>query len=56
MKNWNVYFQLVPEYKHWRNTAEQEIRIWKNNFLAVNSIVDDVFPMNLWDQILYQVD
>ena len=50
------YFQLFQARMHRRNAAEQALRAWKNHFLVGLSSVDGIFTINLWDQLLYQVE
>jgi hypothetical protein len=51
-----VEYQLVPPHCHRRNTAERDIRTFKENFVAGFSSVDPTFPLHLWDIILPQAE
>jgi hypothetical protein len=48
----DVYYQLVPSHIHKHNTAEKEIRIFKEHFVTGLVSVDPDFPMHLWDRVL----
>jgi hypothetical protein len=49
-----IAFQLVPPYSHRRNSAEREIRSFKDHLIAGLCSTDKTFPMHLWDRILPQ--
>jgi hypothetical protein len=48
-----VYQLTPPNVKH-SNTVERELRTFKNHLIAGLCSVDPNFPLNLWDEILYQ--
>jgi hypothetical protein len=50
----NITFQLVPPYSHRRNSAEREIRSFKDHLIAGLCSTDKSFPMHLWDRLLPQ--
>jgi hypothetical protein len=47
----NCAIQLVPPDNHRQNLV---IQTFKNHFKAIQSRVDDTFPMQLWDKLLPQ--
>jgi hypothetical protein len=49
-----ITFQLVPPYSHRRNSAEREIRSFKDHLIAGLCSTEKSFPMHLWDRILPQ--
>ena len=51
----DINFQLEPPNIHRRNVAERAIRTCKNHFIAILSGTDPNFPIQLWDQLLDQV-
>jgi hypothetical protein len=50
----DITFQLVPPYSHRRNSAEREIRSFKDHLIAGLCSTDKSFPMHLLDRILPQ--
>ena len=50
-----IDFQLAPPNMHRRNAAEHAIRTCKNHFIAILSGTDLNFPIQLWEQLLDQV-
>jgi hypothetical protein len=50
----DITFQLVLPYSHRRNSAEREIRSFKDHLIARLCSTDRSFPMHLWDRILPQ--
>jgi hypothetical protein len=50
----NITFQLVPPYRHRRNSAERAIRSFKDHLIAGLCSTDKSFPMHLWDSLLPQ--
>jgi hypothetical protein len=50
----DITFQLVPPYSHRRNSAEREIRSFKDHLIDGLCSTDKSFPMNLWDRLLPQ--
>jgi hypothetical protein len=50
----NISFQLVPPYSHRRNSAEREIRSFKDHLIAGICSTDKSFSMYLWDILLPQ--
>ena len=51
---WKADFQLVPPNIHRRNTAEQDIRTFNAQFLAIIAGVAHNYPRNLWDLLIPQ--
>jgi hypothetical protein len=47
-------FQLVPPYRHRRNSAERAIRSFKDHLIAGLCSTDKSFPMHLCDILLPQ--
>lgn len=52
IKNNGMTYQLVPPDMHWRNIAEKAIQTFTDHFVVKVSVVDDTFPMHLWDWLL----
>ena len=52
MRKVNEKFQLVPPHLHWRDSAEQAIRNFKEHFIAVLYSTHKDFPLHLWCQLL----
>jgi hypothetical protein len=50
----NITFQLVSPYSHRRNSAEREIRSFKDHLIAGLCSTYKSFPMHLWDILLPQ--
>jgi hypothetical protein len=50
----DIKFQLVPPYSHIRNSAEREIRSFKDHLIAGLCSTGKSFPMHLWDRLLPQ--
>jgi hypothetical protein len=50
----DITFKLVPPYSHRRNSAEREIRSFKDHLIAGLCSTYISFPMHLWDRILPQ--
>ena len=48
----NETFQLVPPHIHQRNSAEQAIRTFKENFIAGLSSSHKDFPLHLWCRLI----
>ena len=51
-----MQYELVPAGQHRRNVAEKAIQTWKSHLISVLCGVAESFPMNIWEQILEQVD
>ena len=49
-------YELVPAGQNQRNVAEKAIQTWKAHLISILCGVSESFPMNLWYQILEQVD
>jgi hypothetical protein len=47
--------QLVPPHNHRVNTAKQAIGTFKEHFVAALATVDNLCPLQLWDEFLPQV-
>jgi hypothetical protein len=54
--NNKMTYELVPAGQHRRSVAEKAIQTWKAYLISVLCGVAENFPMNLWDNILEQVD
>jgi hypothetical protein len=50
----DITFQLVPPYIHRRNSAEREIRSFKDHLIARLCSTDKYFPMHLSERLLPQ--
>ena len=51
----DIDFQLAPSNMHRRNAAERAIQTCKNHSIAILSKTDPNFPIQIWDQLLDQV-
>jgi hypothetical protein len=49
-------YQLITPHVHRANIAEKAIQTFKYHFTAILSIVDDSFPVHLWDRLLSQAE
>ena len=47
-KTERVEYQLVPPHIYRKNAVEQEIIIWKDQFIVLLFITDDNLPLHLW--------
>jgi hypothetical protein len=54
MRTKGIDFQLIPPNMHRRNAAKRAIRTLKNNFVAILSGTDKLFPLNRWHLLLPQ--
>ena len=52
MDEQNINWQLVPPHINKLNVAEREIRIFRNNFMAVLASTDKNSPIQLWNRLL----
>ena len=52
----NIVFQLVPPHLHRANAAERAIRMRKNHFISILCGLDPLFPLQLWDKLIDQVN
>ena len=52
MDEQNINWQLVPTHINRLNVAEREIRIFRNNFMAVLASTDKNSPIQLWNRLL----
>eukprot|EP01034_Spumella_vulgaris_P021900 gene21900-27977_t len=52
----HITVQFVPPNNHRANKAERAIRTFKNHFISVLGTVHESFPLDLWDELLPQVD
>ena len=52
----DIVFQLVPPHLHQANAAERAIRTWKNHFISILCGLDPLFPLQLWDKLIDQVN
>jgi hypothetical protein len=48
--------QLVPPHNHHVNATERAIRTFKEHFVAALATVDNLCPLQLWDEFLPQVE
>jgi hypothetical protein len=51
-----LMIQLVPPYNHRVNAAGRAIGIFKENFVAALATVNNLCPLQLWDEFLPQVE
>jgi hypothetical protein len=51
-----INIQLVPPHNHRSNAAEQAIATFKENFIAALATVNQLCPLQLWDEFLPQVE
>jgi hypothetical protein len=51
-----IRIQLVPPHNHQANAAEQAIATFKEHFIAALDTVDQLCPLQLWDEFLLQVE
>jgi hypothetical protein len=51
-----INIQLVPPHNHRVNAAERAIATFKEHFIAALATVDMHCPLQLWDEILLQVE
>jgi hypothetical protein len=52
----NINIQLVPPHNHQANAAERAIATFKEHFIAAFATVDQLCPLQLWDEFLPQVE
>jgi hypothetical protein len=51
-----INIQLVPPHNHRANAAEQALATFKEHFIAALATVDQLCPLQLWDEFLPQVE
>jgi hypothetical protein len=51
-----IIIQLVPLHNHQANAAEQAIATYKEHFIATLATVNQLCPLQLWDEFLPQVE
>jgi hypothetical protein len=51
-----INIQLVPPHIHQANAAEQAIANFKEHFIAALATVNQICPLQLWDEFLPQVE
>jgi hypothetical protein len=51
-----INIQLVPPHNHQANAAEQAIATFKEHFIAALATVNQLCPLQLWDEFLPQVE
>ncbi len=51
-----INIQLVPPHNHQANAAEQAIVTFKEHFIAALATVNQLCPLQLWDEFLLQVE
>ena len=56
LRGQGVSLQLCPPGSHRANTAERCIRTFKNHCVATLAAADPNFPLELWDQLLPQLE
>ncbi len=47
---------MVPPYNHTANAAEGAIATFKEHFIVALATVDQLCPLQLWDEFLLQVE
>jgi len=52
----NIAIQYVAPQQHRTNKAERAIRTFKNHWIAAHGTADPLFPLNMWDRTLEQVE
>ncbi len=52
----NIGIQLVLPHNHRVDAAEQAIATFKEHFIAALATVDKLYPLQLWDKFLPQVE
>jgi hypothetical protein len=50
-----IHIQLVPPQNHQANTAERAIATFKESFIATLATVNQLCPLQFWDEFLPQV-
>jgi hypothetical protein len=48
--------QLVPPHNHCVNAAKRAIRTFKKHFITALATIDNLCPLQLWDEFLPQVE
>jgi hypothetical protein len=51
-----INIQLVPPHNHRANAAERAIATFKEHFIYALATVDQLCPLQLWDEFLSQVE
>jgi hypothetical protein len=51
-----INIHLVPPHNHWANATEQAIATFKEHFIAALATVNQLCPLQLWDEFLPQVE
>jgi hypothetical protein len=51
-----INIQLVPPHNHRANASERAITTFKEHFIAALATVDQLCPLQLWDEFLPQVE
>ncbi len=51
-----INIQLVPPHNHRANAAERAIATFKEHFIAALATVNQLCPLQLWDEFLPQVE
>ncbi len=51
-----INIQLVPPHNHRANATEQAIATFKEHFVATLATVNQLCPLQLWDEFLPQVE
>jgi hypothetical protein len=51
-----INIQLVPPHNHQANTAEQAIATFKEHLIAALATVNQLCPLQLWDEFLLQFE
>ena len=54
MRHGGITFQLVPPHLHRTNSAKCAMQTFKDHLIAGITSCDPVFPLHLWDRLLYQ--
>ena len=53
-KEEKIKFQLVPPHMHRANVAENAIGTFKDHFITGLALTDEIFPLHLWDLLLFK--
>ncbi len=53
---YRMKIQLVPPHNHQVNAMERAITTFKEHFVAAPATIDMLYPLQLWDEFLPQVE
>jgi hypothetical protein len=51
-----INIQLIPPHNHEANAAKRTIATFKEHFIAAFTTIDMLYPLQLWDEFLTQVE